>query len=118
MSSTCVANASSATGYDCVCPAGLELGDEGECVDIDECLAQPCGDMEVCQNTVGGFQCKCQQGTKLNDDAICVDIDECLENPCAGNAACNNIEEGGGYSCECPRGYIGDGYKEGLETKT
>ena len=68
--------------------------------------------MEVCQNTVGGFQCKCQQGTMLNnDDSSCVDIDECLENPCAANAICHNIDMGGGYSCECPRGYLGDGYK-------
>ena len=110
-SSTCVANAASKGGYDCVCPAGLELDEEGECVDIDECLSSPCGDMEVCQNTVGGFQCKCQQGTTLNDSSICVDIDECAEIPCATNGICNNIEFGGGYSCSCPRGYLGDGYK-------
>ena len=94
-----------------MCPAGLELDEDGDCVDIDECLSSPCGDLEVCQNTVGGFQCKCQQGTALSDDAECVDIDECLENPCAENAICTNIDMGGGYSCSCPRGYLGDGYK-------
>lgn len=31
-------------------------------MDIDECLAQPCGPYSMCSNTPGGFHCQCQTG--------------------------------------------------------
>ena len=37
------------------------------------------------------------------------DIDECDNNPCDGNASCSN--NNGSYSCECDKGYSGDGYE-------
>ena len=106
----CVANKNNDVGYDCLCPAGYEISDDGDCADINECDNNPCGELETCQNNDGGFLCQCSQGTRLDEASVCVDIDECEENPCAENASCHNIALGGGYSCDCPRGYQGDGY--------
>ncbi len=51
-SSECVPNKSSPDGYDCICAAGYELID-GDCVDVDECISDPCGPLETCENNEG-----------------------------------------------------------------
>ena len=41
----------------------------------------------------------------MNVELICIDIDECEtgQHTCKGNQQCLN--RGGGYICQCPRGY-------------
>ncbi|KAL4228481.1 hypothetical protein ACF0H5_011528 [Mactra antiquata] len=45
----------------CVCKTGFILVNE-ECVDINECLENPCDPNAVCVNFDGGFQCTCENG--------------------------------------------------------
>ncbi|KAL8481912.1 hypothetical protein ACS0TY_027616 [Phlomoides rotata] len=59
-----------------------------------------------------GYHCKCLTGFQgnpyLNDG--CQDIDECkASKPCEG--ACTNLV--GSYLCSCPKGFKGDGKKDG-----
>ena len=44
---------------------------------------------------------------------IFLDVDECSTEPdvCVSAANCSNTE--GGYSCQCPFGYVGDGRSDG-----
>ncbi|XP_059453792.1 wall-associated receptor kinase 2-like [Corylus avellana] len=67
-----------------------------------------------------GYRCQCKQGYQGNpylDDAHggCKDIDECID-PTLNNCktkSCFNIE--GNYTCSCPKGYHGDGRKDGQD---
>ncbi|CAG2116609.1 unnamed protein product, partial [Medioppia subpectinata] len=79
------------------------------CVDINECLNQPCAANQKCINTVGSYRCThyCTPGyqpTKYGN--ACEDIDECVEgtHECTGMQICRNRP--GNYICECPLGYI------------
>ncbi|XP_062454336.1 adhesion G protein-coupled receptor E3-like [Rhea pennata] len=82
------------------------------------CLAEPCGEGEVCAGStccVGepgrGFSCRCGHGfiaVPFNGSFYtCYDVDECaiVPGPCGPNATC--INEPGSYSCICPPGYSG-----------
>ncbi len=53
-------------GYQCVCDPGF-TDDRKTCVDIDECLSNPC-QSGTCRNTRGGFECDCPQGFTLGPD--------------------------------------------------
>lgn len=56
----CTTNAECIEGQ-CFCKNGFNA--KGSvCVDIDECLTQPCGPYSMCSNTPGGFHCQCQTG--------------------------------------------------------
>ncbi|CAG5094716.1 Oidioi.mRNA.OKI2018_I69.XSR.g13805.t1.cds [Oikopleura dioica] len=96
--------------------------------DINECLANPCGDAGQCENTDGGYECVCDDGySQRNSEAVCEDINECdsqewrgnsffvqakrrsatldSDGPCSEHAYCINLE--GSYECECKAGYEG-----------
>ena len=36
------------------------------CTDIDECLSNPCGELEDCVNTPGNYMCLCPDGLTQN----------------------------------------------------
>jgi hypothetical protein len=108
--SSCISVPGSDLGYSCDCGEGFELVDL-QCVDIDECVDNPCGDDQACWNTDGGYSCICRSGTEMVDGS-CHDINECLEDgTCGENAECTNIENGGGYQCDCLEGFEGDPYR-------
>ncbi|KAL2232323.1 UNVERIFIED_CONTAM: Wall-associated receptor kinase 2 [Sesamum indicum] len=59
-----------------------------------------------------GYRCNCFTGFLGNPYLVdgCEDIDECdTLKPCEGT--CTNLE--GSYSCSCPKGFEGDGKKDG-----
>ncbi|XP_021284960.1 wall-associated receptor kinase 2-like [Herrania umbratica] len=61
-----------------------------------------------------GYRCKCLEGYQGNPYLPngCQDIDECKD-PNLNNCEkiCENTE--GNYTCKCPKGYLGDGRKDG-----
>ncbi|XP_047941058.1 putative wall-associated receptor kinase-like 16 [Salvia hispanica] len=79
----------------------------------------------VCQNnaecidfhdTVGGYLCNCSIGYRGNPylSPGCQEINQCADNTtntCLANSIC--VKTPGSYNCSCPKGYIGDGRKDG-----
>ncbi|KAG6682467.1 hypothetical protein I3842_13G143400 [Carya illinoinensis] len=69
-----------------------------------------------------GYRCSCSEGYRGNPyipdgPKSCQDIDECmgLRKPCNANATCTNTD--GNYTCTCPKGYEGDGRKDGTDCR-
>lgn len=107
------------------CAPGWEMGEEGGCVDVDECVKNDikCKSGEVCVNKEGGDSCEacypscnecvgtgansclnCKDGYLLKDSK-CEDINECSTNPCDKKTEnCNNTP--GSYSCKCKKGFV------------
>jgi len=116
--------------YECICPAGFsgnlcevpceagfEPNSEDTCVDINECLANPCGSAG-CQNSVGSYECLCASGYEKDyvngwvHHNFCVDIDECARGTSACdvvNGRCHNFS--GTYSCICNPGWEKNSYR-------
>lgn len=56
----CVNNAECIEGQ-CFCKDGFKaIG--AECVDLDECLTNPCGPASICTNIRGSYHCECESG--------------------------------------------------------
>eukprot|EP00117_Sycon_ciliatum_P002421 scpid7190/ scgid3720/ Fibrillin-1 len=83
-------------------------GDNPTCVDVNECLDNPCSPNARCINEPGSFRCVCLDGY-TGDGFVCRDIDECALgiHDCHRNAVCVNLP--GTYNCECVAGYTGNG---------
>ncbi|XP_063714210.1 fibrillin-1-like [Symsagittifera roscoffensis] len=94
-------------GYWCNCVTGFQPDfAEQNCLDVDECLENPCDSDGYCENNVGSFECFCNQGYEGNG-FNCSDVDECLdEESCHWRASCTNHP--GTHSCYCNAGYEGD----------
>eukprot|EP00457_Paulinella_chromatophora_P009484 gb/GEZN01009551.1/.p1 GENE.gb/GEZN01009551.1/~~gb/GEZN01009551.1/.p1 ORF type:complete len:368 (+),score=25.18 gb/GEZN01009551.1/:1-1104(+) len=60
---------------------------------------------EYCMSCFAGYRLNTTSANRIR----CVDINECLEHTddCNVNATCTNTE--GSFTCECNRGYMGDG---------
>lgn len=119
----------------CICNPGFVLI-ETKCVDIDECLSNPCHLSAICKNLIGSYACQCKQGTisdpktggcrKPGDcfvDSDCPDSAICennrCKNPCELSRACgknaNCIAEGHRAVCTCPLRTIGDANNECIQ---
>nr|XP_046206515.1 hemicentin-1-like [Oncorhynchus gorbuscha] len=101
-------------GYQCFdsCPAGMRMGENGACVDVDECQdgSHLCRYSQMCQNTIGGYGCVCPRGYQSQGvGRPCLDIDECLQMPSPCAHQCRNMP--GSFRCLCPPGTVltGDG---------
>src|SRR6218665_1068435 len=75
-------------------------------LDLDECLANPCGANAQCLNTLGSFKCECPSkflarggNAELGCDRAAVDVSCTINTECTGNAACLSGE------CQCLPGY-------------
>lgn len=102
--------------YECIsveCPFGFEAFksvDGYDCLQVDECLSNPCLDGFDCENIDGGFKCNeiiknCDEGFELLNET-CVDINECDKNSCGSNEICINLK--GSFRCEkfeCEKNY-------------
>ena len=51
--------------YECTCSSGYS-GDGHTCLDIDECLSDPCVENANCTNNNGSFLCHCNTGFSGN----------------------------------------------------
>ncbi|KAL8460837.1 hypothetical protein ACS0TY_032369 [Phlomoides rotata] len=62
----------------------------------------------------GGYRCSCMHGYRGNPYLVdgCQDIDECLD-PRLNNCEKTCENELGSFYCVCPKGYHGDGRKDG-----
>ncbi|XP_077865610.1 uncharacterized protein LOC100366660 [Saccoglossus kowalevskii] len=50
--------------YDCECAPGYSVAaSSGKCIDIDECIDEPCDSEYQCINTAGSYKCTCLPGT-------------------------------------------------------
>ena len=98
------------------CDVGYDNADADgyNCVEIDECLSNPCHADSACANNPGSYRCTCNDkystvvGNAPNK-TVCNDIDECdygLNNYNA-NAVCTINPCG--YSCMCNNGFNSDG---------
>ncbi|KHJ46556.1 CUB domain protein, partial [Trichuris suis] len=115
---TCVAVANPNAGmaaYKCFCDIGWKQSEsltDPYCVDVDECLENPCFPGVHCSNTPGGFKCgSCPVGY-TGDGVRCWDVDECAQNNghCSTSPKVQCINTFGSYHCgACPPGYEGDG---------
>ncbi|KAJ8307100.1 hypothetical protein KUTeg_015184 [Tegillarca granosa] len=87
----------------CVCRAGW-TGTHCE-LNINECnrTSSPCGELQLCVDTIGSFRCQCQDGYKINMDNVCEDEDECHLSTALCNQRCTNAQ--GGYVCGCKDGF-------------
>ncbi|XP_042486466.1 wall-associated receptor kinase 2-like [Macadamia integrifolia] len=74
-----------------------------------------CGLHSTCFDSTNGpgYRCNCSDGFEGNPYLGCQDIDECVtgDNLCHYSGKCNNTI--GNYDCSCPKGYHGDGWKNG-----
>ncbi|MAJ97119.1 MAG: hypothetical protein CMI56_00705 [Parcubacteria group bacterium] len=102
----------------CTCDTGYELFSQTECRDIDECkrnLDDCDSKTSSCKNMPGYYMCLCKPGFSHGtnkDMKTCVDIDECSTVDCGPNGRCveaTGEENGGEYTCECDKGFVGGG---------
>lgn len=83
------------------CHCTLGVGYDNDCLDIDECLADPCTSKETCFNTIGSYTCEpipttppptvCDTGFEENEYGDCVDTDECQHNNGDCEGMCINL---------------------------
>ena len=80
----------------CSCIPGFEYIAGVGCVDIDECLTQPCHPTAVCENVPGSYRCSCREGEIGDGWTGCQNPGECPRGDidCPSNAACRRNQDG------------------------
>ncbi|XP_073155250.1 wall-associated receptor kinase 2-like [Henckelia pumila] len=84
------------------------------CEEAEKSADFACRDNSVCVDSdAGGYRCNCTEGYESNPyiSLGCTDINECDSNPCDANGICTNTR--GSFTCDCKKGFSGDGRKDG-----
>uniref|UniRef100_A0A670K883 Thrombomodulin n=1 Tax=Podarcis muralis TaxID=64176 RepID=A0A670K883_PODMU len=83
----------------CSCYPGYQLeGINSSCLDVDECLEEPCEHM--CINQLGSYHVGYALGA---DGRSCLDVDDCRAEPSPCEQECVNTQ--GGFECRCYEAY-------------
>ena len=91
--------------HECVCLTGLTGIPSDGCVNIDDCLSNPCRNNGTCTDGINGFQCTCT-GTGFDGIDCSDEINECEpSSPCHNVATC--VDGVGNYTFLCPAEYEG-----------
>lgn len=117
----CIDEAPPSTTYHCNCANPAYDGtNTAKCNDKNECAPNHCVDggdsFASCLDhkaPLTGYDCTCSSTTLWSHGTAsghpsCVDTDECAAvtgNPCV-HGTCTNIPLGGGYKCDCDRGFL------------
>lgn len=95
----------------CLCADGY-INSGGTCIDINECLNNPCGVKAICNNHAGGYTCQCPNG--MSGDPYkggCNDVRKIVscsdKNPCPTGEKCVS-NAGGANVCVCTQGHTRD----------
>ncbi|EAL39252.3 AGAP010021-PA, partial [Anopheles gambiae str. PEST] len=98
-------------GAQCLCSEGF-TGQPGQCVDINECGANPCPSGAVCTNLPGGYTCQCPGGSSgdpYSGGCSKSALNACGEsNPCPAGEKCVQDAYSGNSVCICGQGYKRD----------
>ncbi|KAH0632159.1 hypothetical protein KY284_034945 [Solanum tuberosum] len=88
------------------CVEAQKSSNDYACLNNSQCVDSNTG--------LGGYRCACNPGYEGNPyiGPGCQDIDECA-NPNTNSCEQNCINIPGSYNCSCPKGYTGDGRKNG-----
>lgn len=112
---------------ECTCTSGFKLVNN-ECVNIDECVNNPCHPSAQCVDSQGSYKCVCSTGSigdpyntgcmlpnQCRRDLQCEDSLACLKgkcsnpcdnNACGVNAVCSVNRHR--MTCTCEKGYLGN----------
>jgi hypothetical protein len=80
----------------CQCASGY-VPSNGACVEIDECVSNPCDSNATCQNLPGAFQCECNVGY-MGNGFTCDVSASCATVTCLEGERCEE-QEGGQPVC-------------------
>ncbi|KAH3818161.1 hypothetical protein DPMN_119757 [Dreissena polymorpha] len=98
-----IANGQCSDGL-CKCNAGYQDdGSDTNCININECVSDPCLNGATCVNGVAKYTCQCSAGWTGNNCQT--DIDECAILPCKYAATC--IDGLNTYQCTCATVFSG-----------
>jgi hypothetical protein len=88
----------------CRCLSGFEKTPNFQsCIDINECLTDPCGTGAICENTFGSFNCKCPFGTTGDPWSSCIG-EKSMQ--CLHDDDCELFEYCLDNSCLCKKGFL------------
>ncbi|KAJ1435761.1 Wall-associated receptor kinase, galacturonan-binding domain [Sesbania bispinosa] len=92
------------------------VGNQGYCKEAQYLSRYACkAKNSVCHDSTNGigYICKCKHGFMGNPYLHhgCQDINECNRRPSPCSRICQNVA--GTYKCSCPKGYEGDGLRDG-----
>lgn len=96
----------------CLCLPGY-TGSSTGCIDINECIANPCPIGAICNNEPGTYSCQCPGGTAgdpYGDGCSQLKVPEsCGPNlPCPGSEMCVRDNGSGHTVCICQQGFKRD----------
>lgn len=112
---------------ECQCQSGFEYVKD-ECINVNECLNNPCHPSAQCIDTQGAYKCICSAGAvgdpykmgcllpnQCRRDSNCEDSLACINGKCANpcnsngcglNAICSVLKHR--ITCSCEKGYLGN----------